>query len=235
MSLIIGSGIVGLNAALYLKRKSPNSPSPSSTGGSCPSGASTRNAGFACFGSPSEILADLKKQNEDAVFSWSNAAGKDCCGYGKISVTRRLLMKPSAATKYSARKMKSFIRLALSSSLSESSTEDHHRHRRELRHQQRTHQRFRLPEHPAHVVQPGEGQLDTGRMIEALLHKVRGLGVRILNGLTVEAIESNNSGAVVMCKDDIRFSARQVLLATNGFTKTLLPEVDVQPARARCS
>ena len=37
--------------------------------GSLPIGASTRNAGFACFGSMTELLDDLENEKEDVVFS----------------------------------------------------------------------------------------------------------------------------------------------------------------------
>ena len=65
---IIGSGLVGLNAALTLKSLQPNWKIIVLEKGILPSGASTKNAGFACFGSPSELLDDLEYQSEDTVF-----------------------------------------------------------------------------------------------------------------------------------------------------------------------
>ena len=66
---IIGSGIVGLSAAIRLKELSPKLNVMILERGSLPIGASTRNAGFACFGSMTELLDDLKTQSEDVVFS----------------------------------------------------------------------------------------------------------------------------------------------------------------------
>ncbi|NND33127.1 MAG: FAD-binding oxidoreductase, partial [Saprospiraceae bacterium] len=60
--VIIGSGIVGLTTSIYLKRQQPHRSVLVIDRGSIPTGASTRNAGFACFGSPSELLADQKSQ-----------------------------------------------------------------------------------------------------------------------------------------------------------------------------
>lgn len=65
--LIVGSGIVGLNAALQLKSKYPNSKVLVLEKGFLPSGASTKNAGFACFGSISEILEDLQVHSSEEV------------------------------------------------------------------------------------------------------------------------------------------------------------------------
>lgn len=54
--LIIGSGIVGLNAAIHLKKSEPSLKIAVLESGFLPSGASTKNAGFACFGSISELI-----------------------------------------------------------------------------------------------------------------------------------------------------------------------------------
>ncbi|MEL6987485.1 MAG: FAD-dependent oxidoreductase, partial [Bacteroidota bacterium] len=65
--IIVGGGIVGLNTAIELKEEDSNLEILIIERGFIPIGASTRNAGFACFGSPSEILADLEEQNEQEV------------------------------------------------------------------------------------------------------------------------------------------------------------------------
>ena len=65
---IIGSGIVGLSAAIRLKELSPKLEIMILERGSLPIGASTRNAGFACFGSLSEMIDDLNFHSEEEVF-----------------------------------------------------------------------------------------------------------------------------------------------------------------------
>jgi len=64
---IIGSGIVGLSCALSLRENHPNAKIVVLEKGTLPSGASTKNAGFACFGSVSEIRDDLKSHSEAEV------------------------------------------------------------------------------------------------------------------------------------------------------------------------
>ena len=64
---VVGSGIVGLSCALFLKQKYPKSKILVLERGLLPQGASTKNAGFACFGSISEILSDLKNHSEEEV------------------------------------------------------------------------------------------------------------------------------------------------------------------------
>src|SRR5574343_1430185 len=64
---IVGSGIVGLHCALALRERFPHRKILILEKGILPQGASTKNAGFACFGSLSEILDDLKSHSEEEV------------------------------------------------------------------------------------------------------------------------------------------------------------------------
>ena len=61
---IVGSGIVGLNTALQLKNRFPKAKILILEKGVLPQGASTKNAGFACFGSISELSSDLHSMSE---------------------------------------------------------------------------------------------------------------------------------------------------------------------------
>ena len=64
---VVGSGIVGLTCAIHLKNKFPKSKVLVLEKGILPQGASTKNAGFACFGSISELLSDLESHSEEEV------------------------------------------------------------------------------------------------------------------------------------------------------------------------
>lgn len=66
---IVGSGIVGLHAALRLRERFPTAKILVLEKGMLPQGASTKNAGFACFGSLSEIMEDLKTHSEEDVIN----------------------------------------------------------------------------------------------------------------------------------------------------------------------
>ena len=63
--VIAGGGLVGLWSAWYLKRQTPSLQITIIERGLIPTGASTRNAGFACFGSLTELLADSRRIGED--------------------------------------------------------------------------------------------------------------------------------------------------------------------------
>src|SRR6201996_9801458 len=65
--IIIGSGLVGLSAALHLKKQEPALKVLVLERGFLPTGASTKNAGFACFGTVSEQLYYLEDASETEV------------------------------------------------------------------------------------------------------------------------------------------------------------------------
>ena len=62
---IVGAGIVGLSIASAILEKYPKQRVVVLERGLLPTGASTRNAGFACFGSLTELLADEAKMGID--------------------------------------------------------------------------------------------------------------------------------------------------------------------------
>ena len=59
--LIVGAGFSGLWMAYFLKKQKPKAAIAILERGTLPNGASTKNAGFACFGSPSELLENVKE------------------------------------------------------------------------------------------------------------------------------------------------------------------------------
>ena len=62
--IVIGAGLVGLCAAIEYRKLHGNARILVVERGSFASGASMRNAGFACFGSPSELLDDIAHEGE---------------------------------------------------------------------------------------------------------------------------------------------------------------------------
>src|SRR5688500_13998095 len=65
--IIVGSGLVGLSTAISIKERQPAKRVLVIERGILPTGASTKNAGFACIGSLTEILDDLRNMTEREV------------------------------------------------------------------------------------------------------------------------------------------------------------------------
>ncbi|AEM70312.1 FAD dependent oxidoreductase [Allomuricauda ruestringensis DSM 13258] len=227
---IVGSGIVGINCAIRLKEKYPNSHILILEKGSLPQGASTKNAGFACFGSVSEILSDLEHHTEeevaqlvqkrrDGIQRLRNLLGDKAIGF-ELHGSHELfpLEKPQfykkclEAVPYLNNLMepifaqKPFVtngNLFGFSNIQEK-----------------------------YITHRLEGQLDTGKMMRSLIQKCLSMGIPILNGILVNDVVESNNGATIVT-DDFEFSSKKVFVATNGFASKLLKSETVKPARAQ--
>lgn len=228
--VVVGSGIVGLFTALWYKRSRPHDHVLVVERGPFPAGASVKNAGFACFGSPSEILADMDAEGADAALArveerWKGlqelrtelgdaAIGFEACGAHELF--------PAHAPLYT--------RVAdrfddLNNVLRPIFKEDVFAWRNDLI--------DTMGLNAGHLAWAGlEGAVDSGRLILALLDKVRAAGVEVRTGVEVLAIEEAPDKVELVLHQG-RMAAEKVLVATNGFVRQLLPRADVLPARGQ--
>lgn len=230
--VIAGSGIVGLNAALYLKKKSPALRILVAERGALPSGATTKNAGFACFGSVSELIDDLTRMSEDEVFALVEKryqgllrlrgnlgeAAMDFHEWGGYEVFEDDAFYETCAARigdFNARLQSITGRPAVYRNADEDIAKFG----------------FRKVKHL--LLNTAEGQIDTGKAISALIEKVKAAGIQIIGGLHITAFEKETKGLTLLTGNGYRISCRQLLICTNGFAKQLLPQEDVQPARAQ--
>ncbi len=231
---IIGSGIVGLNAALSLKTKSPSLHVLVLEKGFLPYGASTRNAGFACYGSISELLNDLEIQDSKDVFDLVERRWKGLNRLRKILGDDLIHYEPLGGYEV-------FTQTDLETAEQCFAKIEFFNH--ELKRitgkdevyidatKKITEFGFRGIEKM--ILNTGEGQIDTGRMMQSLLEKCRNAGVEILNGVDVTRIENENSKCRIDFNGQFSLITNKVLIAVNGFAKKFIPEFDVQPARAQ--
>ena len=224
---IVGSGIVGLNCALELKNTHPKAKVLILEKGVLPQGASSKNAGFACFGSLSEIIDDLNSHTEEEVF---NLVKKRWDGL-------QLLRQNLGDKNINFQKNKGFElfndehfynsclsrKNEINSLLKPIFKEAVFKVDENIFNFQNIHQKYSTNQF--------EGQIDTGKMVAELLLKTQKEGVKILNNITVENFTENNE-TVLVKTNQITFKTNKLYIATNGFTKQLLQE-SVQPARAQ--
>jgi gamma-glutamylputrescine oxidase len=230
--VIAGSGIVGLNAALCLKEKNPKLNILVAERSALPSGASTKNAGFACFGSVSELMDDLGKMPEQEVFQLVEKRFK-----GLQRLRSRIgdaVMRFEANGGYEVfddenNYQACFEKVAHFNSVLKSITGSDEVYKNADA--QISSFGFRNVKHI--ILNSCEGQIDTGRMMEALIEKAETAGVKILNGLHITGFQTENNGLVLQTENGYSIHTRRLLICTNGFAKQLLPAEDVQPARAQ--
>jgi glycine/D-amino acid oxidase-like deaminating enzyme len=226
---IVGSGIVGLHCALALRNKFPDSKILILEKGILPQGASTKNAGFACFGSISEILDDLKSHSEEEVIQliqkrWNGLqllrknlgdSVIDFKPYGGYE----LFLKDDESIYNECLQKLPFINQILKPIF-----------RNDLFVKEVD--RFDFKNIQEYLIfNPYEAQIDTGKMMHALLQKSNSNNIMILNQVEVAAFHEKRDNVEVAIGDFI-FSTKKLLFATNGFASQLTNN-QVKPARAQ--
>ncbi|HLY69716.1 MAG TPA: FAD-dependent oxidoreductase [Puia sp.] len=232
--VIVGSGLVGLWSAYHLKRKHPGLGILIVERGVIPTGASTRNAGFACFGSVTELMADTQKFGEQKMleivkmrfdgleqikktFKKKEIDFEKFGGYELISASQKMDMNVLRSNiDFLNHKIKKIIKKRKPFRLHDSSISKFG---------------FSGVEHI--IENKFEGQLHSGKLCQALLRTVQSMGVTLLNTIEIKNFENVNGKIELHTNQPFNLSAGQLLICTNAFTKQLLPELHVEPARGQ--
>jgi len=229
---IVGSGIVGLSCALSLREQFPMAKIVVFEKGMLPSGASTKNAGFACFGSVSELLSDLETHTEEEVIALvksrldglqllRDTLGDKTLDYQANGGYELFTTQDTELYEKSLDKL-SYLNSLLRHLFSKSETvfsaiKDPYAFKNI---QERV------------IFNSFEGQIDTGKMMRGLLKKVSERDILLLNNAQVTSCKSKGGAVDIQINNQEVFSVKKVCIATNGFAKQLIKE-QVTPARAQ--
>lgn len=226
---VVGSGIVGLHTALRLREKYPAAKILVLEKGTLPQGASTKNAGFACFGSISEILDDLKTHSEEEVFQLIQKRYEGLQLLRKNLGDKTIDYKPYGGYEVFLTKDESTFETCMQS-IPKINQLVKPLFKEPVYHVQNNPFQFKNC-FDSFIVNAFEGQLDTGNMMEALLKKAIANGILILNNQTVNAYTEGNDSVEVVA-NNFSFTTHKLLFATNGFARELTNN-EVVPARAQ--
>jgi gamma-glutamylputrescine oxidase len=231
--IIIGSGIVGLSAALQLKTRESKLKVLVLERGFLPSGASTKNAGFACFGTVSEQLAALKHTSEDEVvrlvnYKWRGLqrlrqnlgdANIDYHQHGGYELFMNDEQIVASDAINNIEYLNNLLKPAIDGhdiySVSDAKIAG-----------------FGFSGVTRMIYNAFEGQIHTGKMMRTLLNKVYEQGVLVLNNCAISAIEQEGS-YIRMMSSQGNFKTNKVILATNAFANQLYPGLEVTPGRGQ--
>ena len=229
---IVGGGLVGLSTALNLRDQFPHSRILVVERGCLPSGASTKNAGFACYGSPSEILDDLQSESENEVFlkvekrysgfrllhSWlgSNKMGFEANGGYEIFQAGQDDLYSDVLTKLNFLNQSLKTIFGKDAFLTDNSSIS----------------KFGFKSINQSISIPHEGQIDTGKSLFNLVKLAHEKDITIINGLEILNFEDSSDGVYIHTKR-FDFKVNKLAICTNGFAKSLLPFLEVEPARAQ--
>ncbi|MFT4092398.1 MAG: FAD-dependent oxidoreductase [Niabella sp.] len=226
--VIVGAGFTGLWTAFHLRQKYPSKKITVIEAGATPNGASARNAGFACFGSLTEILSDIENMGIEKamkLISWRfeglktirqyfNDSAIDYYHYGgyeltgntvaidKITEINNLLYNITQATE-------TFI------------IED------------RLINKFGFGKITHIIENRFEGALHPGKLLVALLQKTAAMNIQVMFGTTLKHFEEQPNGVLMHTADQRRLYTQQLIFCTNAFTKSLLPDMALVPARGQ--
>lgn len=228
---IIGSGIVGLNAAIHLKRLKPALRVSLFEKGPIPAGASSRNAGFATFGSVSELLDDISKQPSQQV--WELAKKR----FSGLQLLRKNL--GDEAIRYEALGGYEAFNSA-------DEFEQYGKHVAEMNEalhafaglrntfsiSEKTNESFGFKGFSGFLFNRHEGLIHSGMMHKALIQKAREMGVELFYGFHLNNIEQENQEALLQFQNpSLNLKCKAVLVCTNGFAGELFTNLDLKPAR----
>ena len=227
--IVIGAGIVGLSSAISFINKNKKAKILILERGLLPNGASTKNAGFACFGSSSELLDDLSKNNSETVWEtvlmrWQGLQilrkrlgdkGIDLNLWGGYELFDSKENKIKSLEKIKDLNKEIYQHLGLKNCFSEYPKNN-----------------FGFKNTKGIILNKYEGQIDTGLMMQNLLLLAQKKGITVLNNIEIKAI--NDLGGKVELKSiNGVFKAKKVVVATNGFANELLKINNINPARAQ--
>lgn len=227
--VVVGSGIVGLNCALELRTKHPKSKIVVLEKGLIPHGASSRNAGFACFGSLTEIISDLDTHSPSEVYELIQKRVLGLSRLRKLLGDKQIKYKQFGGNEIFLQDdfeklHNSLAKIDDINKLIEPLFND---------------KVFELNKNKFNfqntldelIFNKFEGQIDTGEMMDALLNKAYKSNIRIINNVSVESYEDIGP-SVKVYTNQFTISCNKLFIATNGFSESIIQE-KVVPARAQ--
>jgi glycine/D-amino acid oxidase-like deaminating enzyme len=228
--LIIGAGFTGLFCALAIRKKYPDAKIDVAERDPIARGASTKNAGFACFGSLGEILDDVQ---DEPLESTLNRVVRRHEGLQKL----RAIIPDSVCDfeetggfeLFRSNEQNDFETCLLRLDEINSAIKD---------------KVGFAPYHVADVSSFGFNRIKNafGISREGMLHPAKAIAhlqklcvtadIKLLHGFEVKKLIPEST-CVEVETTTVKFSARKVILATNGFTSTFLGDLAVKPARGQ--
>lgn len=230
--LVIGAGIVGYSSALHLREKYPEAKILILEKGYLPSGASSKNAGFACFGSATELLDDLKTIGESKVWDtvqkrWEGLQYlKQIIGPANLNLEVNgswdLIRESQSEQLHEIRDQLNYLNSKTAEITGQTDV---------YREDSLLNEKFGFEGIETSFYNCLEGQIDTGKMIRRYYQLVIEKNIDVLFGIKVKHLEPTENGVIIDTEIG-SLKANKLLVCTNGFAAELFPE-DVQPARAQ--
>lgn len=228
--IVVGSGFVGLSTAIHYKEKHPKARVLVLERGVFPTGASTKNAGFACFGSLTEILDDFWHMTQDEVVALVARRYR-----GLKSIRKQFGDKKLGYSHVNGYELLEESQMGVIDQMKAVNKFLNHLFKDDVFSVVKKHEKLCFSDQVRAVVKNKfEGELDPGMYMNSLWKLAQEIGIRILTGVSV--CEVHKDEGIVLAEDaggkiTLEFNADKVAICTNAFTKKLWPDSDIQPGR----
>jgi gamma-glutamylputrescine oxidase len=231
--IIIGAGVVGYSCALEIKKNNPDSNVLILERGFLPTGASTKNAGFACFGSATELVDDLTHISESDVWNTVMMRWKGLQNLKElIGISNLDLQVNGSWDLITESENKQFLKTLDKLEYLNKNTKEITGVSNVYSVDKKINSKFGFKGVNSSFYNRLEGQINTGKMMEKFHQKITEKGIKCLFGIEVKKLESTiNKVHIETSIGEIK--ALKVAICTNGFAKQFLPDEDVKPARAQ--
>ena len=228
--LIVGSGIVGLSTAIFLKKRFTNSRVLVIERGYLPTGASTKNAGFTCFGSPSELYDDLKTIKESIV--WDTFSNR----YNGLNTLFELVSKEKI--EYQNCKSWDIIASNEANEITTDFIEYINKKAHEITGRENIYsedssisKKFGFQGVDTSYCNKLEGSIHTGKLIQQLYKQAVKHDVNVLFGMEALSLVHDDKENIIETPYG-EITSNNTIIATNGFAQHWIND-DVMPARAQ--
>jgi len=231
---VIGAGINGLLAASFLKKNDPSLRVAVFEKGILPDGATLRNAGFACFGSVTELMEDAEQNGLEPVLKllksrydglrilreWCGdaAIGYEACGGFEFFARdeKETLEKVKEAIPRWNRDIEDYCGLRNTFADSTPKAAD-----------------MELGACLGLIENPYEGAVNSAMLIRTLWQKAVSLGVEVYTNFELDQYETTGSGFMLRFVNGHKVPTRRLLFCTNGYLRYLPGLSDLRPARGQ--
>ncbi|MEQ8523604.1 FAD-dependent oxidoreductase [Gracilimonas sp.] len=218
--IVLGAGLTGQSIAYFFKQNNPDKKVLVLDRGFYPIGASTRNAGFACFGSVTEHMADMQIEEE------ANIIDRIRRRINGLSLLRQTLGDENIAYREPGA-----YEIFTDSEAYEQALDQLDVCNRWLQQAAGLENVYQKTEHngfPAISIQH-EGCLHPGKMMHTLYEKNLASGVEFRWQSQVNKVYKEDG--VLTLENGFEFKGNQLAIATNSFTSALLDDVEIKPGR----
>ena len=230
--IVLGGGITGMFCALEYRKLNPKASIAILERGLFSNGASTKNAGFACFGSLTELMDDSKNMDNESL-----------CKIVQMRIDGLALLRETLGDKNIDLQWKGGHELFFDKTPNALNQIDHFNELLKPIFKKKVFywnnskiKQFGFAEDRVkHIIEnPFEGQIDTGMMMRALRSIVNEKDISFFSNVTLTDFDfskDQNHLSLKLKNIDFNFHCNNLAICNNAFASQLFPSLKISPGR----